>query len=71
MDNRNKRKNTVKEIYEKPRVTHSGYYPEPVETGCCLLSCGALRIGSGCILETKEKNLEHNKIREALDKILL
>tara|TARA_Y100000310_G_C20688919_1_gene820938 strand:+ start:898 stop:1071 length:174 start_codon:yes stop_codon:yes gene_type:complete len=26
--------------YQKPAVVSPGYYPEPVEAGCCLTSCG-------------------------------
>lgn len=26
--------------YEKPAVLNPGYSPEPVEAGCCLISCG-------------------------------
>jgi len=26
--------------YQKPKVLRRGYFPEPVESGCCLTSCG-------------------------------
>lgn len=54
--------------YEKPKVYESGHYPEPVETGCCLLSCGGLTLGAATVLNKERFSNILKKLKDVLRK---
>lgn len=49
--------------YEKPLVVKPGYSPEPVESGCCLTSCGG---SPGGMQAGRHLHTEASKITEIL-----
>ena len=54
------------EKYVKPKILSSEYYPEPVETGCCLRSCGGLSIGNNYAAKSKN-NVELQKLNNEIE----
>ena len=54
----------MKKDYETPRVKNEAVYSEPVETGCCLRSCGGVPhhpIEESIISEDLKKKFESIK----------